>query len=50
MKDYADMNEEEKYQAQMECKGLDDLEQGFDPNELSQLLDGWELYKRKKIP
>lgn len=50
-KDYADMNEEEKYQAQMEgnrCQ--EDLEQGFDPSELVQLQDGWEVYKRKKIP
>lgn len=53
MKDFCDMNEEEKYQAKMEDKQYrfqEDLEQGFDPNEQVQLQDGWELYKRKKIP
>lgn len=51
MKDFADMNEEEKYQAKMEgTRYQEDLEMGFDPQEQVQLQHGWELYKRKKIP
>jgi hypothetical protein len=28
----------------------EDLEAGFDPKELQDEFDGWEFYKRSKIP
>jgi hypothetical protein len=28
----------------------EDIEAGFDPKELKDELDGWEFYKRAKVP
>jgi hypothetical protein len=43
-------SEEDAGENQDRATQHDEEDNQFDPNELVQTFDGWELYKRKKVP
>lgn len=42
-------HENETEEQRIERVLQEDIEQGFDPSELKDTIDGWEMYKRKKV-
>ena len=44
-----DSSDEDSEEAAMRLK-REDIDNGFDPEDLQEKYDGWEFFKKKKIP